>query len=65
MGDLSKKSAFYHLVDRFERYEGRQATKEELKAIAYQIYSGPNGDLVVNAFYNARARQLSKAKSSS
>jgi hypothetical protein len=65
MSDFSKKSTFYHYVDRFERYEGRQATKEELKAIAYKIYSGPYGDQVANAFYNARARQLSKAKSES
>ncbi|HXY86843.1 MAG TPA: hypothetical protein VEG44_00220 [Candidatus Acidoferrales bacterium] len=63
MSDFSKKSTFYRHVDRFERYEGRQATREELKTIAYQIYDGPYGDQVAKAFFNARARQLSKVKS--
>ena len=63
MSDFSKKSTFHYYVDRFERYEGRYATIEELKAIAYKIYNSPYGDQVANAFYKARARLLSKVKS--
>ncbi len=63
MSDFGKKLTFYQYVDRFERYEGRQATKDELKAIAYKIYSGSYGDRVATAFYKARARLLTKTKS--